>query len=156
MQVIGAIVPGHGVASGKNGDTRFPGGTVAMQMPVFAKLGLDLSAMHPGTLNVKIAPAAYRLVRPRVTFPLVKWHPVEPAETFSFIDCRLIVEQRPPVAGFIYHPHPETKPEHFQAPDVIELLMPLIPGLRYGMRVTIEASEEQIVFLGSECSPAAP
>ena len=56
------IVQGHRVASGLNGNPRFPGGTLRMQLPFFAELGLDLSAFYPGTLNVSIAPLSYRVV----------------------------------------------------------------------------------------------
>ena len=50
------VVEGHRVASGRNGNPRFPGGTLRMQAPFFRELGLDLSAYHRGTINVSIAP----------------------------------------------------------------------------------------------------
>lgn len=138
------VVRGHGVASGRNGDPRFPGGTVAMQRPHFLARGLDLSALHPGTINVSIAPRAWRLRTPRHTFRAVRWHPVEPAEDFSFADVHLRRPGEPPLAGWIYHPHPETKPEHFQTPDVLELLLPLVPGLAYGDALVLAAPADQV------------
>lgn len=140
------LVPGHRVASGLNGNPRFPGGTVRMQQPHFAALGLDLAAFHPGTLNVSIAPWRYERRAPSHTFPEVKWHPVEPAETFSFIRARVVLEAGASHTGWIYLPHPETKPEHFQSPDVLELLMPWIPGLEYGASFLLEAPEEEVLF----------
>jgi hypothetical protein len=143
-RVSGVIVRGHRVASGLNGDPRFPGGTLAMQRPYFAALGLDLAAMHAGTLNISIAPARYELRQPRWTFPLVKWHPTEPAETFSFVQARMETADRREAAGWIYHPHPETKPEHFQSTDVLEVLMPFVEGLDYGTPVTLWVPEDQM------------
>ena len=144
--VTGRLVQGHRVASGLNGNPRFPGGTLRMQTPHFLALGLDLSAFYAGTLNVSIAPLRYRMLQPRHTFRALKWHPIEPAEDFSFIDCRLLVRDTPPIAGFIYHPHPDTKPEHFQAPDVLELLLPFVEGLTYGMEISMEIPAAQMVF----------
>jgi hypothetical protein len=48
------------------------------------------------------------------------------------------------LAGWIYHPHPETKPEHFQTPDVLELLLPLVPGLAYGDALLLAAPADQV------------
>jgi hypothetical protein len=55
------------------------------------------------------------------------------------------------LAGLIYYPHPETKPEHFQAPDILELLLPFVDGLHYGMELTLEIPPEQMAIE----SPAA-
>ncbi|HYF37382.1 MAG TPA: hypothetical protein VD994_18925 [Prosthecobacter sp.] len=148
QSVSGTIVRGHRVASGLNGDPRFPGGTLAMQRPCFAALGLDLVEMHAGTLNVSIVPARYEMRQPRWTFPLVKWHPTEPAETFSFVQARMECPNGEDVSGWIYHPHPETKPEHFQSPDVLEVLMPFVEGLDYGTRVMLWVPVEEMGILG--------
>ena len=144
--IAATIVQGHRVASGLNGDRRFPGGTMKMQAPHFLARGLDLSTCHPGTLNVSIAPVRYRVVQPRLTFRGVKWHPHEPAEDFSFFDVRITPVGASAVDGLIYFPHPETKPEHFQQPDVLELLLPWTEGLPYGARVMLQVPEEQMEF----------
>ena len=127
-----------------------------MQVPFFAALGLDLSTFYPGTLNVSIAPLDYHVLRPLHTFRAVKWHPTEPAEDFSFLHCRLIVANREPVGGYIYHPHPETKPEHFQRSGVLELLLPEVPGLNYGMQVEVEIDEEQMAITPSSERARSP
>lgn len=144
--IAATIVQGHRVASGLNGDRRFPSGTMRMQAPHFQARGLDLSVFHPGTLNVSIAPLRYRVVQPRLTFRGVQWHPQEPAEDFSFFDVRITPAGAAAVDGLIYFPHPETKPEHFQQPDVLELLLPWTEGLRYGARVMLQVPEEQMQF----------
>jgi hypothetical protein len=142
----GRLVEGHRVASGLNGNPRFPGGTLLMQTPHFLARGLDLAQFHRGTLNVSIAPLRYRVVHPRLTFRDVQWHPIEPKEDFSFFDIALLRPNRPPAEGLIYYPHPDTKPEHFQAPDVLELLLPWIEGLTYGMALTLQVPPDQMLI----------
>nr|ACO70918.1 conserved hypothetical protein [uncultured Verrucomicrobiota bacterium] len=117
-----------------------------MQAPHFLSRGLDLSAFHLGTLNVSVAPMRYEVVAPVLTFRAVKWHPVEPAEDFSFFEVRLVAHAVHPVAGLIYYPHPETKPEHFQEADVLELLLPWTEGLAYGSQISIQVPPDQMVF----------
>jgi len=144
--VAARIMPGHRVASGQNGNPLFPGGTLKMQTPFFQALGLDLSAHHGGTLNVSIAPLRYRVLAPRLTLRAVKWHPTEPAEDFSFFDLRLLRDGAPPLGGLIYYPHPDTKPTHFQKPDVLELLLPFVVGLAYGAPIQMQVPAEQMLF----------
>lgn len=140
------VVQGHRVASGLNQDPRFPGGTLRMQAPHFLALGLDLRAFHPGTLNVSIAPHSYRVLQARATFRKVKWHPTEPAEDFSFFDVRLLRPGQAAISGVIYYPHPETKPAHFQSPDVLELLVPFVEGLAYGAQLSLEIPPTQMLI----------
>jgi hypothetical protein len=144
QQVEGRILAGHGVASGRSGDRRFPGGTIKMQMPFFARHGVDLSAYYPGTLNVSIAPASYEVVAPVLTLRNLKWCPETAAEDFSLFDCRILVtgpgneerggetEEVRFVEGLVYRPHPETKPEHFQDPHVLEILAPKLERAEVG------------------------
>lgn len=140
------IVRGHRVASGLNGNPRFPGGTLRMQQPFFLQRGLDLSPFHLGTLNISITPLSYRVLKPKLTFRSVKWHPTEPAEDFSFFDVCLLRDGCSPIAGLIYYPHPDTKPEHFQSADVLELLLPWTDELAYDQRIEIAVPENQMQF----------
>jgi hypothetical protein len=144
--VTATVKQGHRVASGTKDDPRFPGGTLAMQAPFFERLGVNLAAYHPGTLNLSIAPHHYQVLKPRLTFRQVQWHPMEPAEDFSFFDCQLQLGEQEPVAALIYYPHPETKPEHFQAPDVLEVLAPTIMGLEYGSMLSLAVDPGQMTF----------
>lgn len=144
--ITARVVRGHQVASGQNGNPRFPGGTLRMQEPHFKALGLDLANYHLGTLNVSIAPQHYRIGRARHTFHQVKWHPTEPAEDFSFFDVLLTRPDGGRVNGLIYFPHPDTKPEHFQQPDVLELLFPFVDGISYGSELTLEIPFAQMVI----------
>jgi hypothetical protein len=88
----------------------------------------------------------YRVLAPRLTFRAVKWHPTEPAEDFSFFDVRLLRDGAPPAEGLIYYPHPDTKPTHFQPPDMLELLLPFVNGLSYGADIRLEVPTEQMLI----------
>jgi hypothetical protein len=143
-QVTAVIKAGYGVASGKGGDLRFPQGTIAMQKPFFQQLGLDLSPYFMGTINISIHPHQYVVIKPKYTFKNVKWSSTEPAEDFSFFDCRIIFSDAAPVEGLIYYPHPETKPEHFQTVDTLEIIAPTIDNLKYGEPIIVEINSEQI------------
>ena len=118
-----------------------------MQLPYFAALGLDLSGFYLGTVNVSLAPARYEVVTPKLTFRSVKWHPTEPAENFSFFDVTVVRPGCEPLAGLIYWPHPETKPEHFQDESVLELLLPWAEGLSYGQCISLCVPSEQMQFV---------
>ncbi|MFN2320675.1 MAG: hypothetical protein ABR500_13465 [Dermatophilaceae bacterium] len=143
--VSGTVVCGHGVASGRNPESPFPAGTIALQMPVFAVLGLDLGDMHPATINVDIAPVMHAIRRPAHTFADVRWTDVHDPETFSFVTCVLTREGDPRTyAGWVYYPHPETKPMHDQPATVLEVLMPHLPGLAYGDTVTLHLNPAEI------------
>lgn len=136
--VAGTVVRGHGVASGRNPASPFPTGTIALQVPVFAALGLDLSALHMATINVDIAPTTFTIRRPSRTFADVRWTEVHGPETFSFLTCVLTRTGDPHAhPGWVYHPHPETKPMNQQPTTVLEVLMPYLPGLDYGDVVTL-------------------
>jgi hypothetical protein len=148
VQVKGTIRQGYGVASGKGGDPRFPQGTLALQMPFFRAQGLDLAAYFSGTINLSIAPHQYVIQQAAYTFKQVKWSPNAPAEDFSFFDCQVLVHPDQPLRGLIYYPHPETKPEHFQPPDSLEIMTPFIGGLRPGDELIIEVDSQQIQIVG--------
>ena len=56
MKLEGVLVGGHRVASGPNQDPRFPGGTLAMQLPHFLRHGVDLGAFrHEGRATARQA-----------------------------------------------------------------------------------------------------
>jgi len=143
IRVKGVVKAGHGVASGQSGDPRFPDGTIAMQKAYFQERGLNLEGYYLGTINLSIAPHRYEVKQAKHTFRQVKWSKTEPAEDFSFFDCRLVLLERV-IPGYIYYPHPETKPEHFQSPDILEIMSDFIPGLCYGDDLIIDVDSCQI------------
>ena len=147
MQLItGSIVRGHGVASGCSNDERFPDGTLSLQWPFFINMGLDLNRYYRATINISVCPLRPEPVCAFQTFRNIKWHPDCPAEDFSFFQVELKLEDDKSVDGLIYWPHPETKPEHFQDPHVIEIMAPKIPELSLGDKVTFLVNKSQMRF----------
>lgn len=146
--LAGCLQRGHRVASGTGSDRRYPRGTIAMQMPYFQALGLDLTPYFQGTLNVSIAPARFELVAPEYTFERLHWTDLHPPETFSFSGCRLRfgAEER---SGLIYYPHPETKEVHFQDAATLEILAPPIAGIAYGDRLEIGLNPREVKVIGA-------
>ena len=147
IQVKGLVTQGYGVASGQAKDPRFPQGTIDMQKPFFAQQGLDLNQYFPGTINLSIAPHRYQIKAAKQTFKSIQWSPSEPAEDFSFFDCKIVIDKHQVFDGLIYYPHPETKPEHFQSPDVLEIMTAFISGLEYTDEVILAVKRQQIHIL---------
>lgn len=140
LHVHGVVVAGHGAASGASG--RYPGGTLALQIPHFLARGLDLRAYHRGTINVDIAPLRFVPKHPLVTVRDVAWTDRIPPETFSFFSCELEHAGRRH-AGLVYYPHPETKVEHFQSESIVEVVTEHVAGLAEGDPVTLLLSDEE-------------
>ncbi|MBF2029725.1 MAG: hypothetical protein IGS48_23705 [Oscillatoriales cyanobacterium C42_A2020_001] len=143
-QVKGVVTKGHGVASGQAGDPRYPYGTLAMQKPVFAERGIFLEQYYLGTINISIHPYEYSIKQSKYTLRNVKWTSGELTEDFSFFDCNLLLKDGTKLDGLIYYPHPETKPEHFQAPEVFEVITHYIDALKYGDPLILEVDSAQI------------
>lgn len=149
LEVKGRIVSGHGVASGRGGNPRFPGGSLAMQAPFFRERGVDLGRYFPGTLNVSLAPGQFRILRPSRTLREVAWHPEDPPEDFSFLDAAVRVGSGSWIDALVYYPHPETKPKHFQPPEVLEILAAeWIDGAGEGVSVELAFDPKQIEITG--------
>ncbi|QYY35690.1 hypothetical protein [Ruficoccus sp. ZRK36] len=141
QRISGTVAPGYGVASGQGHDPRYPEGTLAMQWPIFAELGLPLEGIFRGTLNIDISPRRFELTGRDWHFPLVKWSPHIGPETFSFSRCRVHWQGQVHDA-LIYYPHPETKPEHFQSDSTLEVLAPRLEGISYGSTVELDVKPE--------------
>lgn len=131
------VVQGFQVASGLANDARYPGGTIAMQLPYFKTMGLNVTNMHPATINVEFPCQSIELPTPNFSFNKVKWHSNLPPENFKFYSCRIIMANRV-YNAYIYQPQPETKIEHFQPINQLELLAPFIKNIHYGDAITLE------------------
>jgi len=107
-----------------------------MQMPIFSKLGLNLYGFYPATINISIFPKKFVLKNPRLTFRGVKWSENHPAEDFSLTKCKLIFKHQI-YEGYIYYPHPETKPDHFHDDSTIEVICRYIKNIYYGASVIL-------------------
>ncbi len=143
MKVKAIVKQGHGIASGKAKDPRYPKGTLKIQYQYFTQKGLDLSPYFLGTVNLDIAPYFFTILKPKYFLEDIHWSPFIPPENFYFFDVSLQINKNT-YKGLIYMPDPATKAEHFQNPTIIELILPKIDGLKYGDAVIIEVNEEQI------------
>lgn len=139
------VLAGHGVASGKGGDVRYPGGTLKAQLPYFKELGLDLAAYFQGTINFDIYPYQYQIKKAKHFFKAVNWSVHIPPENFFFFDVKMWFNNRE-YQGLIYMPDPETKADHPQKSSVLELILPKIEKLSYGDEAEIEVAEKQMQF----------
>ena len=142
-KVRGEIVAGHGVASGKGNDQRYPEGTLRLQFKHFLKRGLDLSVYFMGTINLDISPNSYNIKKAKHFFKDIDWSEHIPPENFYFFDVALYYKDKT-YEGLIYMPDPDTKEEHFQQPTIFELILPKIQGLEYGYRVEIAVNNDQL------------
>ena len=145
----GTVKAGHGVASGRSAGTAgnpYPQGSIAMQAPLFKERGLDLSNCFLGTINLDIAPQTWKLLQADHCFEHLRWTHLHPPETFSFVALQVLWGEMWH-AGWLYHPHPETKATHFQSRSVMELILPRLEGLSAGERLQIRCNANRISLL---------
>ncbi|WP_033403097.1 hypothetical protein [Endozoicomonas elysicola] len=145
VYITGKVVKGYGVASGQASDCPFPGGSIRLQKPCFLEKGLDLSDCFDGTLNISIAPYSFHFISPELTLPRLVWP--GGCETFSFSRCFLQFGHQKTI-GWIYYPHPETKPGHFHRSDIIEVLSPWLEGVGYGSELTLLVKGDEVLIEG--------
>lgn len=156
VRVLGRVVAGHGVAGAGGIDPRYPDGTLALQWEHLARElpDLPLDGLHRATLNVSTAPWHVEVVAPWWAVRGVRWHPDVRPEDFSFVPCRATVGEGRPAEGLLYLPHPDTKPEHHQPADVLELLLPRLTGVHAGavVRLDLPASQVDVTRVDDEPS----
>ena len=86
MKIKAVVQQGHGVASGKANDVRYPKGTLHAQFDLFRTKGLDLSPYFLGTVNVDISPYHFKIKKPKYFFEDINWSAFIPPENFYFFD----------------------------------------------------------------------
>ncbi len=145
-RIPGVVARGHAVASGQALDSPYPEGTIALQTPVFRRLGLDISRFFAATVNIDIRPHRFRIRRAEILLRSVRWCDEHPPEDFSFSRCKLIFCSSE-YDSMVYYPHPETKARHFQSDQTIEVLAPFVEGLEYGSAVAVEVDTREIEIL---------
>ncbi len=141
----GRVVEGYGVASGQADDTPYPAGSIALQLPHFRARGLDLGHLHPATINVEIDARGFVMRDPAYRFERIPWF-TRLTEDFSFSRCQLSFGNRR-YDGWVYHPHPETKPGHQQGTNIVEVITSWIDGIAYGDTVTLYLDSLEIDIL---------
>jgi hypothetical protein len=136
------ISHGHGVASKASG--KYPQGTLSLQYPIFKELGLDLGHCYAGTLNLSIAPNYYKIHAARFNLKNVDWYPARgKTEDFLICDCAIYTENGY-VIGYIYQPDPQTKIEHFDDPQSLQVISPFIQNLTDTKPICIYLCSSQI------------
>lgn len=146
----GTVKAGHGVASGRSAGTvgnPYPQGSIAMQVPYFKSLGLDLSPCFSGTINLDVAPKSWQILKADHCFENLRWTDLHPPETFSFAALQ-VLWQGTWHAGWLYHPHPETKATHLQNSSVMELILPKLSGLSTGLVLSVRCSAQNLRLSG--------
>jgi hypothetical protein len=143
IEVNGVVKKGHLIASGQAKDSPYPRGSIEMQVPFFKQRGLDLSYFHPATLNIDISPISFQMVNPQYIFRGVNWTSIIPPEDFSFSKCE-ISNQANWYPGWVYYPHPKTKPQHFQDASTIEIITHYIVGIGYSDLVRLRLIPNEI------------
>jgi len=150
-QSIGGLVcRGYQIASGKAPDSPYPGGSIALQIPIFKQLGLNLENFYPATLNLNISPYRFKITRADYEFNQVEWIDTIAGENFSFLACQIMWQERN-YPGFVYYPHPETKPDHIHENNRVEIITEWIPDIRYGNRVTLIVDNSQVKLWRKSC-----
>ena len=116
----------------------------------YSSIDNDRSNYRIGTINVDVSPLRFAPGPEARTLRDIKWHPEMPAETFSFSAVTLC-HHGVRYPALVYWPHPETKPEGFQAKGwIAEIIAPDVPQLRYGDAVTIESVPDQALWTLSD------
>jgi hypothetical protein len=143
--IQGKVVSGYGVASGKGKDSRYPNGTLYLQMPFFKKKGLDLESYFRGTINVNISPYHYTIINPTYYLKGIDWSAHIPPENFYFFKVKLLYKNST-YEGLIYMPDPETKTDHHQINTLLEVMMPPIENLKSGAKVILQFPKDSLQF----------
>ena len=102
-----------------------------------------------GTINLDIAPCTYKIKKPKYFFKNIDWSKHIPPENFYFFDVTLHYKNKA-YEGLVYMPDPETKEDHMQKPNILELILPKIEGLEYGLPVDIALKKDQIDIFTNE------
>ena len=120
----------------------YPEGTIAMQHPLFAQRGLDLSVLARNPQPQRCTTGT-RLRDPDHTFPS-SLDDLHPPETFSFWRITLRSDVDGEVLAWIYYPHPETKERHHQPRSVVEVVAPRMRGIGPGGDLLLKDSRNRI------------
>lgn len=161
MKLDGTLVAGYQVNSGTSTrDTRFPLGTLRMQAPFFTAMGLDIEKYFDnkhvwGSLNVDVYPYEYEQVKSDYFFQNVHWTDLQPAENFFISEAKVIYNGKE-YKALLYNPDPSTKPNHFQAPTIMEFVAEKIPDITYGAKLSVELPDGHLVIRQTDKAPPPP
>lgn len=146
------ITEGYRAASGLGENGAYPEATLKMQDPFFKERGFDMAAEIPdlywGTLNLNFSPLNFGVQDADYCLKDVKWSSLIAPEHFSFVKAEIVFND---VAyeGYVYYPHPETKPTsvHAHSYEKLEFLTRSIPDIAYGSTATLRIRESALVTM---------
>lgn len=145
--VQGQLVRGHQIASGRNPNSPYPAGSIALQIPFFKQRGLDLSDYYSATLNVSVAPKILQWRQPCHQFEQLDWIASIPSETFWFAPCDIVFADVS-YPGWIYYPHPDTKTQHFHDASLVEVIcQQKISAIQYGDELSLRYGSQYVDFV---------
>ena len=75
----------------------------------------------------------------------MKWHSTWAPETFPLIRCEIRLDGATK-HGFIYHPHPETKPTAFHGRHVMEIWAPFVAAAEVGREIEIGFLDDAVAL----------
>jgi hypothetical protein len=113
-------------------------GTIRAQREFFRRAGVDTERLYDGTINVDISPLQFEPIKPSLILRHVRWHPTWAPETFSLFTCKIVVRESEH-DGFVYFPHPDTKPTIFPGHHIAEVAH-LLTALDTATRLDSESS----------------
>jgi len=146
MKLQCKVIQGFQIASGKAINSPYPEGTIKLQQPFFLKQGLDLRSYYLATINVQFSSREIALENSDFHFKSIKWLANFPCEDFKFYKC-FIINKMEKIPALVYQPVPETKINHFQAKNVIEIITEKIAGLSYGDQLVLEIERSKVTLL---------
>jgi len=146
MKLECKVIPGFQIASGKAINSPYPEGTIKLQQPFFLQQGLDLRAYYLGTINAQFSCREIRLDNSDFHFKSIKWLANFPSEDFKFYKC-FILNKMEKIPALVYQPASETKINHFQAKNVLEIITVKIAGLSYGDPLILEIERSKVTLL---------
>ncbi len=127
----GTVQKGSGTASGN----------LKIQIPLIAEQFPEISACHPGTINVQLDVKDFRLAASDfITLP-IPWRPdhtnpkCKGPEVFHFTRIYVQPEGEPRYCAWLYGPQ---QSPHRKKPGYIEIISPTkIPGIEVGKKIEI-------------------
>ena len=138
--IFGRIVQGFGYASGSK--SRSGIGTIARQKNHFKAAGVSRAdSWYEGTVNIDIAPHAFKLLEPDYVVT-AEWKPGV-TETFWLVDI-VLQHNGSRYPAYIYYPCPS--PVKIHPETIIEVLAEKIKSLRHGDETTIRTSNQKVEF----------
>lgn len=117
---------------------------ILLQSPYMSALP-HIKELHPGTINLNIAPQTFFLKKSAYHFPDIDWG--KKVESFDFVPITALMFKGKtiPVRGYLYLP---TKSPNRQGREVLEIWTTRMEGMTVGKELSVEIPEGYIEVSG--------